>query len=136
MLYVLLIIIALLVWVVAELRSSRRSVRLFVGGVAIVVVAASCLSAGLLSSQFSKTLQTNNVAKNLTSGIVEITSKPYNVDEFHERVRQLDDGIKPTYEDHFSAENAIRKFLSQYGIEYQAEMPIPVDNQYQPTSVK
>lgn len=117
-------ILVLCVWLFAELRDASRLLRIFLGVASVVVSVLG--AAGMLSftSQFEHTLETNNVAKNLSSGLLTITSSEYDQQLFRERVRRLDQRIIPTYEDHRSAEVAIRSFLSDYGIDYRKEMPI------------
>jgi hypothetical protein len=111
-------------WIATELTTSWRSVRIAVGFVAMVLVGVITFGACSMGSQFNITFQTNTTTKNLTSGLVEITSGAIDIDEFRYRIRELDSRVKPTYEDHHSARLAITEFLSAYGIEYRNVIPL------------
>lgn len=130
MLPALLICITLAAWLIAELYSSVRLVRILAGGIAMVVIGSTTWGVCTVMSQFDKTMQTNTTTKNLTSGLVDITSEPFDLEEFQYRIRDLDKGIEATYEDHTSAKDSITTFLAHYGIEYRSVLQIQVDNPY------
>ena len=130
--FALITFVTVVIWIAAETLELRKSFRVLGGLLALGVATFSAWGICRVSSEFEKTMQTNNVAKNLTSGMVEITSRPFDVEELRARLNELNSDIEPTYHDHRSAEIAISKFLSGYGIKYRREMPIVVDDPYLP----
>ncbi len=117
-------IVLLCSWILIELFDWSRTYRIVVGVLAVAFTVASVIVASCVSSQFNKTFEINNAVKNLTAGLVTITSSEYDQNMLHERIRRLDSEVIPTYEEHSSAKQAISSFLEKYGVRYQEEMPL------------
>ena len=91
----------------------------------LTCIAAAAFSGGAYSSGFEVKLAANNQLKNLTRGLVAITSDDaLDTSLFRKRLTTLNNRVIPTYESILDSRMSVKTFLASYGIDYEEEIPI------------
>ncbi len=126
---VLIAVVLVGTWISVEIFSKDTRVRVCAGlTFATICVIVAWVSSSTLG-RFESTLETNNVAKNLTRGLVQILETEHSDTILLQNLRKMNDAITPSYEDHGSARSAVEQFLNEYDIKYEREIQIEVNSQ-------
>lgn len=120
-----LILSMLAAWLSAEFFITIRAIRVSVQAVLLLAVCVASIGFGSFLGRFSLTSEGNNQLKNLTRGLVSITTKEdFDHPQFQEQLITLNKNVLPTYENYLASQQSVENFLKFYGIEYEVEIPI------------
>lgn len=112
-----------LVWILLEHPQVPKPIRATVQPLICVFLMLSAWGASSVLVGMSIRLEANNMVKNLTRALVTISASDPNPDEFRQRLVRLDKQVVPTYETTMPTKTAVKEFLSEYGIDYQPDIP-------------
>ncbi|MCO6046743.1 hypothetical protein NG895_22835 [Aeoliella sp. ICT_H6.2] len=129
------IVVSVTLWFGVELGVRHRGLRVALQSVMVLGFCFVFFSVGSLVGKFEPNLAANNRLKNLTRGLVAIAGdEDFDRAEFLERLKQLEQGVIPTYETQSDSREAVVRFLGAYNMEFEDEIPIEADQGVDSTS--
>jgi hypothetical protein len=131
------VFIALAGWFGVEFGLRHRATRVSLQFFLLTCIAAASFSAGAHTSVLSVNLRANNQLKNLTRGLVAITTNDVlDGSPYRKRLSALHNRVIPTYETIAPSRTAVEEFLGSYGIGYEEEIPMVTESMMIPEEVE
>ena len=119
------IVLSGIFWFGVEFGCRNRGIRVTVQILLVIGFCMLAFAGGQFMGSLNGNIQSNNILKNLTRGLVAITSEDeHDPALMVERLEVLNEKVIPTYETTSSSREAVEGFLKTYDIEYEAEIPV------------
>jgi hypothetical protein len=113
-----------LVWILLEHPQVPKPIRATLQPLICMLLVLCAWGASAVLGKMSMRLEANNMVKNLTRGLVTISASDYDLNELRQRLVRLNQEVVPTYEKTQPTRAAVEHFLGEYGIDYEAEIPM------------